>query len=202
MPERSLLDLTVRELLDAVAARTSAPGGGAAAALTTALAAALTGMAARYGIPVPPLPDPDGTRLPADALAAIAERADALRVRAAALADADADAYAAYLTALRLPREDPLRATAVAGARSGAAAVPSEIAELGDAVSELALGLRHRGNPNLQGDVVAAVLLAAAATTTAAALVGENLGPDPRTDRARERASEASDRAHRATGRG
>jgi len=44
----SLLDLPVRELLDAAAARTPAPGGGGAAALTAALAAALTGMAARF----------------------------------------------------------------------------------------------------------------------------------------------------------
>ncbi|WP_425564207.1 cyclodeaminase/cyclohydrolase family protein, partial [Pseudonocardia zijingensis] len=42
MAEPSLLDLTVRELLDSVAARTPAPGGGGVAAIVTAMAAGLT----------------------------------------------------------------------------------------------------------------------------------------------------------------
>ncbi len=179
MPGPSLLDLTVRELLDAVAARTSAPGGGSVAALTAALAAGLAGMAARYG---------------PEALVPVAEQADALRDRAAALADADAAAYAAFLAVRQLPAEDLRRRAAV----TGAAAVPAEIAEVGDAVSELALDLRHRGNPNLHGDVVAALLLASAATTAATTLVRENVGDDPRTARAAALAAAAQDRAARA----
>lgn len=172
----SLLDLRVRELLDAVSARTSAPGGGAVAAVATALAAALAGMAARYA----------GVEGGA---------ADALRDRAAALADADAAAYAEFLEALRLPRDDPGRAAAVAAARDGAAAVPGEIAALADAVSGMAAPLVEGGNPNLRGDALAAVLLAAAAARTAAELVAANVGADPRTDRARAHAAAAGSRA-------
>jgi len=180
MPERSLLDLSVRELLDAVAARTSAPGGGAVAALGTALAAALTGMAARFS------DDP-----------AVAAEADALRDRVARLADADAAAYGAFLVALRLPRDDPARADAVAGARAEAAAVPAGIADVADAVSGLAAALVCGGNPNLRGDAVAAVLLAAAAAGTGAELVAANLGPaaDPRLEQARAAAASTGRRA-------
>jgi methenyltetrahydrofolate cyclohydrolase len=176
MPGPSLLDLTVRELLDAVAARTSAPGGGAAAALTAALAAALTGMAARFAAPEPLPPD-------------ITARADELRARAAGLADADAAAYGAFLAALRLPRDDAGRGAAVEAARDGAAGVPGEVAAVAAAVGALASELVRHGNPNLRGDAASATLMAAAAAASAAELVAENLEPgDPRIAQARDHA--------------
>jgi methenyltetrahydrofolate cyclohydrolase len=160
----SLLDMTVRELLDAAAERTPAPGGGGAAALTTALAAALAGMAARFG---------DGA-----AADRAAEQADTLRAAATPLADADADAYRAYLAATRLPRDHPGRVDAIAAARREAIAVPARIAELAGAVAELAADLARTGNPNLHGDAAAAVHLAAAAATTAAELIAANVAGD------------------------
>jgi formiminotetrahydrofolate cyclodeaminase len=161
MADRSLLDLTVRELLDAAAARTPAPGGGGAAALTTALAAALAGMAARFG--------DDGSA---------ADRADALRAAVAPLADADAAAYGAYLAATRLPRDDPGRAEAIAAARRETIDVPARITELAGQVAVLAADLARSGNPNLHGDAAAAVHLAAAAATTAAELIAANVTDD------------------------
>lgn len=157
----SLLDLPVRDLLAAVADRTPAPGGGGAAAIATALAAALAAMAARYA------PEP-GT-LPAEA--------DALRDRVAPLADADAAAYGAFLTALRLPRDDPSRAAEVARTRAAASAVPAEIAAIAREVAALAAGLARDGNPNLRGDALAAVALAEAAISTADELVAANAAP-------------------------
>ena len=47
-PRQALADRSVRELLDAVGARTPAPGGGTAAALAGALGAGLVEMAARF----------------------------------------------------------------------------------------------------------------------------------------------------------
>jgi methenyltetrahydrofolate cyclohydrolase len=153
----SLLDLTVRDLLDVMAARTPAPGGGGVAALATAMAAALTGMASRFG---------DG---------AAATRSDDLRHRASVLADADAVAYGTFLTAVRLPHDDPGRPTAVAEARRGAIGVPAEIGELAAEVAELAADLARHGNPQLRGDAVAAVRIASAAAGTAADLVAANV---------------------------
>jgi formiminotetrahydrofolate cyclodeaminase len=173
----SLLDLTVRELLDAVAARTTAPGGGGAAALATALAAALTGMAARFS----------------DA-ASVAAEADDLRTSAAPLADADAAAYRTFLEATRLPREDPGRSEAVAAARKDAIGVPAEIGRLAGTVADLAAGLVRGGNPNLRSDAVAAVHLAAAAADIAAELVGANKPPEDALANARGIAAAARER--------
>jgi formiminotetrahydrofolate cyclodeaminase len=175
--ESSLLDLTVRELLDAVADRTTAPGGGGAAALATAVAAALTGMAARFSDAGP-----------------VAAEADDLRTSAAPLADADAVAYRAYLTATRLPRDDPDRSEAVAAARADTIAVPAEIGRLAGAVAGLAAGLVRDGNPNLRSDAVAAVHLAAAAADTAAELVAANNPPEDTLARARAIAAAARER--------
>ncbi|MFC4949892.1 cyclodeaminase/cyclohydrolase family protein [Pseudonocardia sp. GCM10023141] len=159
----SLLDLSVRDLLVAVADRTPAPGGGGAAALATALAAALAGMAARYA------PEPG----------AAPAAADALRDRAEPLADADAAAYREFLAALRLPRDDPARPAAVERTRAAASAVPAEIAAIAHEVAALAAGLARDGNPNLRGDALAAVALAEAAITTADGLVAANAPPPP-----------------------
>ena len=78
----SFLDVRVKEFLDAVPARTPAPGGGSVAAITLSLAAGLTAMAARFAAD-------DWERR-----AEIVGRAEALRARAEPLADADAEATA------------------------------------------------------------------------------------------------------------
>ncbi|OZM80969.1 cyclodeaminase/cyclohydrolase family protein [Pseudonocardia sp. MH-G8] len=175
-PDPSLLDLTVRELLDSVAARTPAPGGGGVAALATAMAAGLTAMAARFG---------DG---------AVAARADELRAAAAPLADADAAAYGAFLDATRRPRDEPGRAEAVSRARADTIAVPAVIADVAAEVAGLAADLVLNGNPNLRSDAAAAVHLAAGAAATAAELLASNARGEQgaaERDRARELAEAA-----------
>ena len=180
MSEHSLLGLSVEELLAAVAARTPAPGGGASAALTTALAAGLTAMAARYSDPAQGAPGD---------VSSMAERAEALQRRAAPLADVDAEAYGRYLEAVRLPRHpDPeARRREVRATLSEATDVPLAVAAIATEVADLASGLARAGNPNLRGDAATAALLASAAATAAAILVGENLvrtPEDPRRQRA------------------
>lgn len=177
--EASLLDLSVRDLLATLAARSPAPGAGAVAALGAVLAAALTAMTARFSDD-----------------AATAAAADALRERAEPLADADGVAYREFLAALRQPRDpDPAaRDAAVRRARDATVAVPVEIGEVAADVARLAARLAADGNPNLHGDAVAAGLLAAAAAGTAAEVVAANLGADaddPRLRRARELAADA-----------
>lgn len=199
MSEPSLLDLRVAELLDKVAARTPAPGGGAVAALSTALAAGLVSMCARYA---------DAAQVsaggvePADELA---ERAAELRRAATQLADEDTAAYSCYLEARRLaaamgtPRDDDT----VERALSAASAVPLLIAELAAEVAVLAVRVGAGGKPGLRGDATTAALLAAAAASAAALLVAENLGHDsgdPRVARAAALADAA--RAHAASALG
>jgi len=156
------LDLPVGEFLDRVASDSPAPGGGSVAAVAVALAAGLAGMAARLST---------GQLYDASELA---DQADASRRRVAPLARADAESYGRVLDAYCEP--DPETRTARArDALSGAADVPLAVAEAGSEVVAIASRLAAEGNPNLEGDALAAVLLAGAGVRAAAALVGINL---------------------------
>jgi formiminotetrahydrofolate cyclodeaminase len=161
----SFLDSTLKEFLDAVPARTPAPGGGAVAALAGALAAGLVAMAARFA------PDEWSRR------GEVVGRAEELRTLLEPLADADAEAYGAFL-AERTPET-----------REAIVAVPFEIAELSAEVAELAQLVAEEGNPRVSGDAAAAFDLAAAAASIAARMVRINAPDDPRAAVAAARAA-------------
>ncbi len=167
-------DLSLQELLDAVAARTPAPGGGSSAACACATAAALAEMAARFA------GEWD-----------VAHRARELRERALELAEIELSAYQPVLDALRLPRDEPDRAARIDAARTQASDSPLEVAQLAADVSELAADLAAGGNPNLAGDAIAGALLAEAAAQAAAKLVAINLTDGPMVDRAANLARQA-----------
>ncbi|GAA1798683.1 cyclodeaminase/cyclohydrolase family protein [Planosporangium flavigriseum] len=152
-------DRTVRQFLDALAARTSAPAAGAGAALTVGAAAALVAMAARF------------TESP---LSGLAERADRLREEVLLLADADGEAYVAALAALRLPRQQPERQQRITTAMQAATEVPLAIARAGSEIATMAAKLASEGNPNLVGDAQAAALLAEGAVNAAVRIVQLN----------------------------
>jgi methenyltetrahydrofolate cyclohydrolase len=160
-----LLDCSVADLLDRLAAKQPTPGGGAAAAITAAMAAGLLGMVARFS--TAQLIDSPGR-------AAYAAR---VRGRVAALAEQDAEAYQAVLAAFALPREpDPeVRRRQIRRALHRAARVPTEIAEVASGIATEAVELAKRGNPNLRGDAFTAAALAAAAAQAAAELVRLNV---------------------------
>ena len=163
----SAAEMSLQGLLDAVAARTTAPGGGVVAGIVAALAGALGGMCARFS---------------AGDQAGFAERADDLRARAASLSQSDPAVYAEYVRARRSGRDDD-----IAAAFDEAIRIPLEMAEVAAELAGLALGLARSGNPNLRGDATVAVLMGAAAARAGAALVCENLAgasSDPRLARA------------------
>lgn len=185
-PSPDYLRQPLGEFLDSVAAAEPAPGGGSVAAVSVALAAALSGMAAR---------------LSADHIPEAAEltgRADELRHRAASLAQADAEAYGKVLAAGRAGD------SSLADALSEAADVPLEVAEIGVEAAGLAARLARSGNPNLEGDATAAALLAGAASRAAANLARINLESadirDDRLQRADDLTKAATD-AERAAGK-
>jgi formiminotetrahydrofolate cyclodeaminase len=162
------VERSLQGLLDAVAARTTAPGGGVVAGVVAALAGALGGMCARFT---------DGDQ------DSVVLRADELRARAAFLAQSDPAIYADYVRLRRSGRDDD-----IAAALDEAIRLPLEMAEVAAELAGLALGLARSGNPNLRGDAAVAVLMGAAAARAGAALVCENLagggGSDPRLARA------------------
>jgi formiminotetrahydrofolate cyclodeaminase len=166
-------------LLDAVAARTPAPGGGTAAAWAAALAASLVEMAANFS----------------EGADASFERAGRLRTRALELAEVELHAYERVLEALRLRRENPEEA-----ARTEASRSPLEIARVGAELTELAGELAHTGNPNLSGDALAAALLAEAAAQAAARLVAINLTEGPAVEESSQLAQRALAARERALG--
>ena len=183
------LDLPLRAFLDLVASDNPAPGGGSVAAVAVALAAGLSGMAAR---------------LSAGQLAdGLAERADAARRRVAPLAGADAESYGRVLDAYREP-DSETRRERVSDALSGATDVPLAVAEVGNEVAGIAARLVEEGNPNLEGDAIAAVLLAEAGVRAAAVLAEINLSSanleDDRLGRANELVDKTASTARRITG--
>jgi len=157
----SFLDLPLKEFLDAVPARTPAPGGGAVAAMAASLAAGLVAMAARFG---------------AEDWACRAEvvgRAEALRAKVELLADADAASYSAFM------------ASRNAVTRERIVAIPLEIAQISAELAELAKLAVLEGNPNVRGDASAGADLAAAAASIGSRLVRINADAgDQRVDEA------------------
>jgi methenyltetrahydrofolate cyclohydrolase len=183
------LEQSLADFLDSVASGEPAPGGGAVAALVVALAAGLSGMAAR---------------LSADHLADAAElveRAERLRRRVAPLAQVDAIAYGRVLAAYREDGDPEVRRERVKEALSEAADVPLSVAEAGAEAAEVAARLTREGNPNLKGDAVAAALLAEAGVHAAAVLVRINTAAGGIFDDRLEHASELAARAGRAARR-
>jgi methenyltetrahydrofolate cyclohydrolase len=185
-----LLDLRLRDLLDAIASEDPTPGGGSAAALAVAVSAGLSAMVARAS----------GDWAEAGAAVAQAER---LRKRTAPLAQRDAEAYEEALAAMRLPdRVEPaVRDAAVGATMARAAEVPLAIAEAGADAAFLAAWIADRGSADRRGDAVAAALLAEAGTRAAAALVSVNLAVtagDDRIEHARTLAESASQAAREA----
>jgi methenyltetrahydrofolate cyclohydrolase len=184
------LDLPLRAFLDLVASGEPAPGGGSVAAVAVALAAGLSGMAARLSA---------GQLADADELA---DRADAARQRVAPLARMDAQSYARVLYAYRVP-DSETRSERVRDALSGAADVPLAVAEIGNEVAGIAARLVEEGNPSLKGDAIAAVLLAEAGVRAATVLVEINLSSanveDDRLGRANDLVDKTAATARRAT---
>ena len=166
------LDLPLKAFLDLVASGEPGPGGG-----SVALAAGLSGMAARLSA---------GQLADAEELA---RRSDFARQRVAPLARMDAESYGRVLDAYGEP-DSETRRKRVSDALSGATDVPLAIAEIGNEVAGIAARLVEDGNPNLEGDAIAAVLLAEAGVRAASVLVEINLSSanveDDRLGRANE----------------
>ncbi len=150
MPSTSaLIDRSLREFTDALAARTATPGGGSVAAYLAAAGAALIGMACRFTA---------GEKYAAveASMAHAAASLDELRPRALALVDRDAASYDAVTAAFGLPKstdaEKAARVAAIQAAMKAALEVPFETMQLALAGLEIAAALASKLNPNLASD--------------------------------------------------
>lgn len=167
-----LLDLSVRSLLDEIAAEGPTPAGGALAALTGACAAGLLEMAARSS--------PDW-----ELRGAVVAQAKTLRDRLTELAPLNDEVYEQALAALGLPDavDRGARRELIGSSLERAAAFPLAIAEAAANVAELAAVVSEDGDPRVRADATAAAMLALGATRAAAHLVEINLGVVERDER-------------------
>ena len=181
----ALLDRSLREFLDDVAARTD-PGGGSAAALVTALGRGVAGQ--------------DRPNL--DGMAREQGNRGAGRVPARPRGSTRPGGAKEYEAALQAREDDggeagERRDFALGRAYARAAEPPLQIARAAADVAELAVVVARNGDPAFHADAVTAALLAAAAASSAAELVGVNLTASARDERVREaeRLAESAARA-------
>ncbi|MEO6294817.1 MAG: cyclodeaminase/cyclohydrolase family protein [Candidatus Limnocylindria bacterium] len=168
-----LTDLPARTLIERLATSDPIPGGGSAAALAGAMGAALVHMVVSLTSGRPAAKSHE-TALLEIGNAATTAQSDLLR-----LTELDAVAYAAVVSARRLPRETELerqsRDVQMASAIREATMAPLETARRAAAVLTLAERLAPMGNRNAISDVGVGALLAAAAMRGAALNVRINL---------------------------
>jgi glutamate formiminotransferase len=126
-----LAAMTVRDFIDDLSSDSPAPGGGSVAALAAAMGAALASMVAVLSH------TKKGFESKQEPLDRIATRAQELKDNLLAAVDADTAAFDRLLEALRLPKEDPNRDSAVADATVGATEVPLDVLEKCPEVIEL-----------------------------------------------------------------
>jgi methenyltetrahydrofolate cyclohydrolase len=188
---RAFLSLSLEDYLDELARETRVPGAGPAAALTTAAAASLVAMAARYSRGAWP-----------EATTTVAQ-AEALRRRATELAAEAAAALDEFLAARETPIDPRPEARDFHLGRTlaRAADAPLAISETACDVAMLAQVVADRGEPDVRADAAAAAMLAHAAARAAAHLVEVNLAAstgDERVARAHDLASTAAAAAEQA----
>ena len=172
MDER-LNELNVRDVIERLASSAPAPGGGSASALAGAMGAALVHMVVELTAGRPAATEHE------TALAEIKAAAAMWQSELLNLAELDANAYAAVVSARRLPKGSQLerdtRTVQLAAALRDATRIPLAAARTASEVLDLAERLGPIGNRNAISDVGVAALLSATALRGAALNVEINL---------------------------
>ncbi len=172
------MDMTVRDFLDATAAKRPTPGGGAVAGLCGALAAALAGMVLSYTLGKKAFAEHQ-LRLESDQ--AMLTKAREMFMH---LAEEDAAAYGLVNELSRLPETDARRQSEMPAAARAAVDVPAAVAALSlDLLREFAR-LAPITNRHLRSDLAIAAVLAGATARSAYWNVVVNVGGLPEAERA------------------
>lgn len=150
-PDEPLASLPVRGFIEAVGARTSAPGGGSVSALLAGVGVALAAMVAKltYGVRKFEAVGPE--------MEGIIPLLDELQQQLIPLIDRDTNAFNDYMAALKLPRESDeekrVRRAAMEEGLKTAVIVPLTTMRLGDrAWTALTVAAKH-GNPASASDI-------------------------------------------------
>lgn len=161
--------LPLTELLEAIGAKTPAPGGGFVASAVGALAASLAGMVVAYSEGKKNLAEHD------DLLIRAGAELRSARLLLLQLAAEDAAAYSLSSELSRLPVDDPRRVREYAGAVRAAAQAPLATAAACCDVLRLLEDLAGRTNQWLASDLAIAAILADAGARASRCNVVVNL---------------------------
>lgn len=161
--------MTVRELLDEVAARTPAPGGGAVASMVGGLAAALGNMVVAYSLGKKSLAEH------AETLESASRRLTVARSLFLRLANEDAAAFETYSELSRLPEDDERRVREMPGAVLRCVQAPRAVLAAAVDAVRLLETLAPVTNKHLKSDLAIAAMLCEAAARAAAWNVRINL---------------------------
>jgi len=134
---------SLKPWLDAVASKTSTPGGGNVAAVLGAQASALISMVCQFS---------SDDRIDEQLIAGLDRTRDQFLI----LADADSAAFDQLMLSYRATKADPLRAENLQQAITKAALIPMEIYELATKTGQLLLRIEATSNPNLRSDTAMA----------------------------------------------
>lgn len=146
--------VSVREFLEAAAARRPTPGGGAVAALSGALATSMLEMVLNYSIGKKDLAAFEGELKPA------LQKAQTARKLLEQLVEEDQTAYLAMTALRKLPKDDPQRVAEWGGMVEACVRAPQAIAATSVAVLELCDHVVNFVNPYLLSDLAVAADLA------------------------------------------
>ncbi|MDJ0781802.1 MAG: glutamate formimidoyltransferase [Desulfosarcinaceae bacterium] len=150
-PDEPLAGMSLRGFIEAVAARTSAPGGGSVSAALAALGTGLGAMVAKLTYGVRKFEDRDAQ------MRAVIPPLQALTQALIPMVDADTDAFGEYMEGLRMPRgTDAEKAARQEKMQSGlktAIRVPLKTMQLGDQAWDPLCETARFGNPASSSDV-------------------------------------------------
>jgi glutamate formiminotransferase / formiminotetrahydrofolate cyclodeaminase len=150
-PNEPLASLSVREFIEAVGARTSAPGGGSVSALLAGVGVALAAMVAKltYGV--------RKFEAVGSEMEGIIPLLDELQQQLIPLIDRDTNAFNDYMAALKLPRESEeekkVRRAAMEEGLKTAVLVPLTTMRVGDRAWEALKTAAKYGNPASASDI-------------------------------------------------
>ncbi len=159
---KQYINYSLKEYMNALAAREPVPGGGSAAALTAAAGTGLLLMAAQYST------GKTGTPAREKKLKQLVKKGRSIKSRLMDLVDLDAVSY------LNVVKARKLKAGAQRKALRQAQKVPQEICRLCFDAVEMTPFLVKRGNPNLLSDVEVALELLWSAFRSARTLAAIN----------------------------
>jgi glutamate formiminotransferase/formiminotetrahydrofolate cyclodeaminase len=149
--EAPLTNMSVRDFIQEVASRSSAPGGGSVSAQLAAVGAGLGSMVARLTYGVRKFEDLD------EKMRTIIPPLHRISNELIPLIDADTNAFADFMAALRMPRESDaekrLRKAAMQAGLKKAIQVPLKTMRLGDEAWDSMLEIAQYGNPASKSDV-------------------------------------------------